>query len=100
MGHFQSDAYKVFFCGEDHVRRYGVTIMYGKYISSCVMGYKRISDRIISIRFGGHPVRTTIIQIYAQPSAATKDDIEEFYGRLQYLIYTMPLGDVLITMGD
>ena len=100
MGHFQSDEYKVFFCGQDHVRRNGVAIICDKDTSRCVMGYKPISDRIISIRLDGHPVRTTIIQIYAPTSAASEDDIEDFYGRLQDLIDTVPRGDVLITMGD
>ena len=65
------------------------------------MGYKPISDRIISIRLDGHPVRTTIIQIYVPTSATSEDDIEDFYGRLQYLIDTvgLPRGDVLIIMG-
>ena len=100
MGHFQSDGYKVFFCGQDHVRRNGVPIICDKDTSRCVMGYKPISDRIISIRLDGHPVRTTIIQIYAPTSAASHDDIEYFYGRLQDLIDTVPRGDVLIIIGD
>ena len=100
MGHFQSDEYKVFFCGRDHVRGNGVAIICDKDTSICVMGYKPISDRIISIRLDGHPVRTTIIQIYAPTSAASEDDIEDFYGRLQDLIDTVPRGDVLIIMVD
>ena len=92
MDHFQSDEYKVFFCGQDHVRRNGVAIICDKDTSRCVMGYKPISDRIISIRLDGHPVRTTIIQIYAPTSAASEDDIEYFYGRLQYLIDTVLRG--------
>ena len=62
-------------------------------------GIKPISDRIISIRLDGNPVRTTIIQIYAPTSAASEDDIEYFYGRLQNLIVTVLRGDVLIIMG-
>ena len=56
-------------------------IMSGEMVSQsrCVMGYKPISDQIISIRLDGHPVRTTIIQIilYAPTSEASEDDIEE-----------------------
>ena len=100
MGHFQSDEYKVFFCGQDHVRRNGVAIICDKDTSRCVMGYKPISDRIISIRLDGHPVRTTIIQIYAPKSAASEEDIEDLYGKLQDLTDTVPRGDVLIIMGD
>ena len=100
IGHFQSDEYKVFFCGQDHVRRNGVAIICDKDTSRCVMVYTPISDRIISIRLDGHPVRTTIIQIYEPTSAASEDDIEDFYGRPQYLIDTVPRGDVLIIMGD
>ena len=100
MGHFQSDEYKVFFLWQDHVRRNGVAIICDKDTSRCVMGYKPISDRIISIRLDGHPVGTTIIQIYATTSVASEDDIEDFYCRLQDLIDTVPRGDVLIIMGD
>ena len=45
-------------------------------------------------------MRTTLIQIYAPTSAASEDDIEDFYGRLQDLIDTVPREDVLIIMGD
>ena len=90
----------MFFCGQYHVRRNGVAIICDKDTSRCVMAYKPISDRIISIILDGHPVRTTIIQIYAPTSAASEDDIEDFYGRLQDLIDTAPRGDVLTIMDD
>ena len=64
------------------------------------MGYKPISDRIISIRLDGHPVRTTISQMYSPTSAASEDDIEYLYGILQDLIYTVSRGDVFIIICD
>ena len=100
MGHFQSDEYKVYLVGQEHVRRNGVANVCDKDSSICAMGYKPISDRIISIRFDGHPLGTTLIQIYTPTSAASEDDIEEWHGTLQHLIDTVPRGDVLITMGD
>ena len=78
MGHFQSDEYKVFFCGQDHVRRNGVAIICDKDTSRCVMGYKPISDRIISIRLDGHPVRTKIIQIYAPSQRQARKILKTF----------------------
>ena len=78
----------------------GVAIICDKDTSRCVMGYTPISDRIISIRSDGHPVRTTIIQIYATTWAASEYDIEDFYGRLQDIIDTVPREGVLIIMGD
>ena len=75
MGHFQC---KVFFCGQEHVRRNGVAIIWENDTSRCVMGYKPICERIISIILDRHPVRTTIIQIYTPTSAASEDDIEDF----------------------
>ena len=74
MGHFQSDEYKVFFCGQDHVRRNSVAIICDKDTSRCVIGYKPMSDRIISIRLDGHLVShshsmtmTMTMDIQSQP---------------------------------
>ena len=38
MGHFQSDDYKVFVCGQEHVRRDGVAIICEKNTLRCVIG--------------------------------------------------------------
>ena len=97
MSHFQSDEYKVFFCGQDHVRRNGVICDKDIKMRN---GTQANSDRIISIGLDGHPVRTTIIQIYAPTSAASEDNIEDFYGRLQDIIDTVPRGNVFIIIGD
>ena len=96
MSHFQSDEYKVFFCGQDHVRRNGVICDKDIKMRN---GIQFNSDRIISIGLDGHPVRTTIIQIYALTSAASEVNIEDFYGRLQDLIDTVPRGGVFIIIG-
>ncbi|PIK55852.1 hypothetical protein BSL78_07243 [Apostichopus japonicus] len=51
---------------------------------------------MISIRLDGQPVKTTIIQVYAPTSAASDEDTQNFYGRLQDLVDSVPRGDALL----
>ncbi len=92
MGHIQSDDHKVFFCGHERIRRNGVAIICDKATAGSVIGYNPVSDRLMSIRLDGHPVKTTIIQLYAPTSAASDEDIDELYSRLQDLIDTAKRG--------
>ncbi|PIK36297.1 endonuclease/exonuclease/phosphatase family protein [Apostichopus japonicus] len=99
-GHFQSNGCKVFFSGHERIKRNGVALICNKTTAASVLGYNPVNDRMISIRLDGHPVKTTNIQVYASTSAASDEDTQNFYGRLQDLVDSVPRGDALVIMGD
>ena len=61
MGHFISDDYHIFYCGQENHRRNGVAIIVNKRLSNSVLGYNPKNDRIISIRLLGKPINVTVI---------------------------------------
>ena len=50
MGHFMSDDYEVYYCGQETLRRNGVAFICTDEIRRCVMGFNPVSDRMATIR--------------------------------------------------
>jgi len=98
LGQFQFDDYKLLFSGHETCKRNGVAVICNKKTARSVLGYNLVNDRLISVRLKGHPVNTTIIQIYAPTSPADEENVEEFYGKLEELVEQVPKGDALIIM--
>ena len=55
MGHFMSDDYEVYYCGQETLRRNGVAFICTDEIRRCVMGFNTVSDRIATIRLQCKP---------------------------------------------
>ncbi|CAM4881326.1 unnamed protein product [Rotaria socialis] len=100
MGHFISDDYHIFYCGQENHRRNGVAIIVNKRLSNSVLGYNPKNDRIISIRLLGKPINVTVIQVYAPTTVADDEEIEDFYVSLQQLVDATPKKDTIVIMGD
>ncbi|CAM4849234.1 unnamed protein product [Rotaria magnacalcarata] len=100
MGHFISDDYHIFYCGQENHRRNGVAIIVNKRLSNSVLGYNPKNDRIISIRLLGKPINVTVIQVYAPTTGADDEEIEDFYVSLQQLVDATPKKDTIVIMGD
>ncbi|CAM2723797.1 unnamed protein product [Rotaria socialis] len=100
MGHFISDDYHIFYCGQENHRRNGVAIIVNKMLSNSVLGYNPKNDRIISIRLLGKPINVTVIQVYAPTTGADDEEIEDFYVSLQQLVDTTPKKDTIVIMDD
>ena len=79
MGEFNSDDHWIYYCGQESLRRNGVTIMVNKRVQNAVLGYSLKNDRMISVRFQGKPSNTTVIQVYAPTSNAEEAEGEQFY---------------------
>ena len=86
MGEFNSDDHYIYYCGQESLRRNGVTIMVNKRVQNAVLGYNLINDRMISVRFQGKPFNITVIQVYAPTRNAEKAEVERFYEDLQDLL--------------
>ena len=103
LGEFNSDDHYIYYCGQESLRRNGVTIMVNKRVQNAVLGCNLKNDRIISGRFQGKPFNITVIQIYAPTSNtgnAEEAEVERFYEDLQDLLELTTPKDVLFIIGD
>ena len=100
MGEFHSDDHYVYYCGQESLRRNGVTIIVNKRVCNSVVGCNLKNDRMISIHFQGKPINITVIQVYAPTSNAEEAEVEQFYEDLQNLLQLTPPKDVLFIIGD
>ena len=99
MGEFNSDDHHIYYCGQESLRRNGITITVNKRVGNAVLGCNLKNDRMISVRFQGKPVNITVIQVYVPPSNAEEAEVEWFYEDLQDLELTSKK-DVLFIIVD
>ena len=55
MGEFNSDDHYIFYCGQESLRRNGVTVIVNKRVQNAVLGCNLKNDRMISVCFQGKP---------------------------------------------
>ena len=95
MGEFNSDDHYIYYCGQESLRRNGVSIIVNKRLQNAVLGCNLKKDRMISVCFQGKPFSITVIQVYAPTSNAEEAEVEQFYEKLQDLLELTPKKDVL-----
>ena len=100
MGDFNSDDHYIYYCGQESLRRNGVSILVNKRVWNAVLGYSLKNYRMISVCFQGKPFNITVIQLYALTSNAEEAEVEQFYEDLQDLLELIPKKDVLFLIGD
>ena len=100
IGHFQSDKYRVFYAGNDSIRRNGVAIILKADMEKMVLDYNAKTHRIISIGFKVNPVNITIIQVYAPTPNAEEDKLDRFYSDVQEEIDRTRKQNLLMIIGD
>ena len=93
MGEFNSDDHYIDYCGQESLRRNGVTIIVNKRKQNAVLGCSLKNERMISVRFQGKPFNITGIQVYAPTSNAEEAEAEWFY---EELLELTPQKDVLL----
>ena len=86
MGEFNSDDRYIYYCGQESLRRNGVTIMVNKRVQNAVLGCNLKNDRMISVCLQCKPFNITVIQVYAPTSNAEEAEVERFYEDLQDLL--------------
>ena len=72
MGEFNSDDHYIYYCGQESLRRNGVTIMVNKRIRNAVLGCNLKNNRMISVHLQGKSFNITVIQVYA-PTSSTEE---------------------------
>ena len=65
MGEFNSYDHCIYYCGQESLRRNGVSIMVKKRVQKAVLGSNLKNDRMISVCFQGKPFNIIVIQVYA-----------------------------------
>ena len=90
MSKFNSDDHYIYYCGQESLRRNGVSIMVNKRVQNAVLGCNLKNDRMISVHFQGKLFNITVIQVYALTSNAEEAEVEWFYDDLQDLLELIP----------
>ena len=100
MDEFNSDDHYIYCCGQESLRRNGVSIIVNERIGNAVLGCNLKNNTMISVCFQGKPFNITVIQVYAPTSNAEVAEVERFYEDLQDLLELTPKKDVLFIIGD
>ena len=64
MGEYNSDDHFIYSCGQESLRRNRVAVMVNRRVQNAVLRCNLIKDRMISIRFQGKSLNTTVIHVY------------------------------------
>ena len=64
MGEFNSDDHYIYYCGQESLRRNGVTMIVNKRFRNTVFACNLKNDRMISVHFQGKPFNIEVIQVY------------------------------------
>ena len=67
MGEFDSDDNYIYYCGQESLRRNGVTLRVNKRVQNAVLGCNLKNNRMISVHFQGKPFNITVIKSMPQP---------------------------------
>ena len=90
MGELNSDNNYIYYCGQESLRRNGVTIIVNKRVQNEVIRCNLKNNRMISVCFQGKPLNITVIQAYALTSNDEEAEVEWFYEDLQDLLELTP----------
>ena len=99
-GEFNSDDNCIYYCGQEFLRRNGVTLIVNKRVWNAVLGCSLKNDRMTSVHFQGKPFDITVIQVYAPTNNAEEAKVEWFHEDLQELLELTPPKCVLFILGD
>ena len=100
MSEFNSDDHYIYYCGQESIRRNGITIIVNKRFQNAVLGCNLWNDRMISLHFQGKPFNITETQVSAPTDNADKAEVERFYEDLQDLLELTHKKDVPFIIGD
>ena len=100
MSKFNSDDHYIYYCGQESLRRNGVSIIVNKRVQNAVLGCKLKNDRMISVHFQGKLFSITVIQVYVPITNAEEAEVDQFYEDIQEFLELIPKKDILFITGD
>ncbi|XP_017334791.3 craniofacial development protein 2-like [Ictalurus punctatus] len=99
-GKMTSDGKIVLYSGAKEHHVHGVGMVLSKTAAQALVGWKPISDRILTARFQSRHAKITVIQVYAPTNEADDEEKDTFYDQLQDTIAVVPNHDIKILLGD
>ena len=78
MGKFNSDNHYIYHCGQESLRRNGVTLLVKKRVQNAVLGCNLKNNKMISVCLQGNQFNITVIEVYAPATNAKEAEIERF----------------------
>ena len=98
QGKIKKEDKTILYFGKDTLHTHGVGIILGKQAGNSLIGWTPVDHRIITARFQSR--KTTVIQAYAPTENSDDEDKDEFYGKLQDVIDSIPSYDIKLLIGD
>ena len=75
MGEFNSDDHYIYYCGQESLRRNGITLIVNKRVQKAVLGCNLKNERMIFVHFQGKLFNITVIQVYVQTTKAEEAEM-------------------------
>ena len=99
-GKIISDSKTIIYSGHDERHEFGVGIVLSDSAAKSLLGWKPVSDRIITARLLSKHAKTTIVQVHAPIEGSKDHEKDAFYEQLNDILDDIPKHDILIFMGD
>ena len=99
-GKLRSDGETVLYSGHEDLNIRDVGLMLNKEAAQVLIGWKSVSERMITARFQSTHMKATVIQVYAPTEDAAECDKDAFYDQLQNAINEIPSHDARMLIGD
>jgi len=99
-GIHQTPKYSLFYSGHPTEKTFGTGFLVREKLTSAVMNFKPINERLCMIRIRGKFSNITLINVHSPTEEKPADEKELFYGELERLLSSVPQHDVRIVLGD
>ena len=79
MGEFNSDDHYIYYCGQEYLRRNGVTLIVNKRVRNTLHRCNLKNERMISVHFQGQPFNMTVMSQPLMPKKLKLNDYMDTY---------------------
>ena len=85
MGKFNSNDHYIYYCGQESLKKNGVTLIVNKRVRNAVLGCNLKNDRMISVHFQGKPFQYSCLEnamnsMKRQKDKTLKDELPRSVG--------------------
>jgi len=88
------------YSGREKDHHQGVGILLNKNAAKALIGWKLVSERIITARFATRHAKATVVQVYAPTELTCDGEKDRFYEQLQDELNMIPSYDIKVVIGD
>ena len=87
---FNSDDHYIYYCGQESLRRNGVSLIVNKRVWNALLGCNPQKDRMNLVHSQDRPFNTRVTQLFVPTKNAEEAEVEQFYENLQNFLELMP----------